>query len=149
MNAQRQRTLVSILALLFAGSAAAYQITGVEVEPLVKGTTSWDGATLPAYPSGQPEITVLRYRIEPGARLPLHQHPVINAAVMLRGELLVTAATGETHRLVAGDAILELVETAHWGENIGAEPVELIVFYAGAFGQALSERVDPEAAPRP
>ncbi len=47
------------------------------------------GNTLPEYPEGKPEITILRIQIPPGTTLPLHTHPVINAGVLLSGELAV------------------------------------------------------------
>ncbi|MFB1486655.1 MULTISPECIES: cupin domain-containing protein [unclassified Thiocapsa] len=135
----RPRTLGLMFAGLYAAvashSALAYQISGVQVEPLAKSHTSWNGTPLPAYRTGQPEVTILKYRIEPGAELPPHLHPVINAGVVLKGELTVVSDTGERLHLKAGDAIIELVDQVHQGRNEGNEPVELIVFYAGNVGQ--------------
>lgn len=56
--------------------------------------TSWDGVCLPAYPAGAPRLSVVRFTVEPRARLPLHRHPVINAGMVLQGELTVVAAGG-------------------------------------------------------
>jgi len=36
-----------------------------------------------------------------------------------------------TLHLKAGDALVELVNTCHFGENTGNSPAEIIVFYAG------------------
>jgi quercetin dioxygenase-like cupin family protein len=126
---------VGICAVLASHSAVAYQISGVQVESLAKSHTSWDGTPLPDYDAGQPEVTILKYYIEPGAELPPHLHPVINAGVMLKGELTVVSATGERLHLKAGDTIIELVDQVHHGRNEGTETVELIVFYAGNVGQ--------------
>ena len=52
---------------------------------LVKSTEEWDGQSLPGYPAGQASIKVLRIRIPSGVTLPWHDHPVINAAVILKG----------------------------------------------------------------
>jgi quercetin dioxygenase-like cupin family protein len=135
----RQRTLGLLFAGCFAAlaghGALAYQISGVQVEHLTKSHTSWNGTPLPAYGTGQPEVTILKYRIEPGAELPPHLHPVINAGVLLKGELTVVSDTGERLHLKAGDAIIELVDQVHHGRNEGTETVELIVFYAGNVGQ--------------
>lgn len=98
---------------------------------LVKSTTSWDGNKLPSYPQGQPEITILRIAIPAGTRLKTHSHPVINAGVLLSGQLTVVAENGKTLHLKAGDPIVELVDTSHYGVNEGNEPAEIIVFYAG------------------
>lgn len=106
-------------------------IPGVEVQRLAHSSQSWNGHPLPAYRPEPPEITILRFRIEPGARLPLHLHPVINAGVLLSGELTVESKAGEILHLKAGEALVELVGELHFGYNAGAEPVDLIVFYAG------------------
>ncbi|WP_196610617.1 cupin domain-containing protein [Nitratidesulfovibrio oxamicus] len=105
---------------------------------LVQSERSWDGATLPAYPQGQPQVTILRITIPAGARLPLHHHPVINAGVLTRGQLTVTTADGKELRLAAGDPIVEVVNTPHLGFNPGNEPAEIIVFYAGQAGTPLA-----------
>ncbi|MGA0383237.1 MAG: cupin domain-containing protein, partial [Arenicellales bacterium] len=78
------------------------------VEVVTKTTKSWDGAQLPAYPGGQPEVTILRITIPAGVKLPMHKHPVINAGLLLTGELTVTTKSGDVIRLGAGDSIVEL-----------------------------------------
>ena len=98
---------------------------------LAKSTKSWDGAYLPHYPAGQPEVTILRIRIPAGAELDMHYHPVINAGVLLKGELTVVAEDGKILHLRAGDSIVELVNKKHYGKNEGPETAEIIVFYAG------------------
>jgi len=112
-------------------SAAPAQKPPITSETLVQSTRSWDGALLPAYPEGQPQVTILRITIAPGAKLPPHHHPVINAGVLLRGELTVITEDGRTLELKAGDPIVEVVETVHYGMNPGSKPAEIIVFYAG------------------
>lgn len=98
---------------------------------LVKATRSWDGDILPAYPQGQPQITILRISIPAGTRLATHSHPVINAGVLLSGQLTVVTTAGKTLHLKAGDPIVEVVKTLHYGINEGTVPAEIIVFYAG------------------
>ena len=103
----------------------------VEIEELLKTTKSWDGATLPPYKTGQPEITILKIKVQPNTELPWHTHPIINAGVMVRGKLTVITKNGEKHELSAGDAIVETIGTIHRGINKGPDPAEIIVFYAG------------------
>ena len=98
---------------------------------LVKSTRSWDGALLPAYPQGQPEVRILQITIPAGTRLSMHHHPVINAGVLISGQLTVFTEGGKTLLLEAGDPIVEVVNTLHYGVNEGEEPAEIIVFYAG------------------
>jgi quercetin dioxygenase-like cupin family protein len=62
----------------------------------------------------------------------MHKHPVINAGVLIKGNLTVTTESGRILELKAGDPIIEVVETWHYGQNKGDQPAEIIVFYAGA-----------------
>jgi quercetin dioxygenase-like cupin family protein len=103
----------------------------VVVKQLAKSRKSWDGKALPAYPKGQPEITILRIKIPAGAKLEIHNHPVINAGVLIAGELTVITEDNKTLHLKAGDPIVELVNKKHYGKNEGTETAEIIVFYAG------------------
>ena len=68
--------LTALLFLLLANPAPAFEPSAIQVEPLARSAISWNGTALPAYPAGQPEVTVLRIRVAPGARLPLHKHPL-------------------------------------------------------------------------
>jgi quercetin dioxygenase-like cupin family protein len=103
----------------------------IVVKELVKTTKSWEGEILPPYPQGQPEITIRRISIPAGARLDTHSHSVINAGVLISGQLTVVTADGKTLHLKAGDPIVEVVNTAHYGINQGKVPAEIVVFYAG------------------
>jgi quercetin dioxygenase-like cupin family protein len=105
---------------------------------LVKSTRSWNGSLLPAYPQGQPEITILRISIPAGTRLDMHTHPVINAVVLISGELTVVTADGQTKHLKAGDPLVEVVNTWHYGVNEGKVPVDLVVFYVGVVGKPIT-----------
>ena len=110
----------------------------ITARDLVKTTQSWDGASLPAYPPGQPEVTIRRIRIPAGARLETHRHPVINAGVLISGQLTVMTTDGKTRHLNAGDPIVELVNTLHYGINPGQDPADIIVFYAGTEGAPIT-----------
>ena len=118
-------------ALLLSSNVGAENVNAVKVDVLSKTSLSWDGKTLPNYPKGHPEITILRIKIPPGAKLPMHKHPVINAGVLLSGELTVVTKGGKTLHLKAGDPIVEVVNTWHYGKNESNKPAEIIVFYAG------------------
>lgn len=130
-NRMKRLSLGMVLGLASYACAVQADEKAYEFHTLAKGSHSWDGAALPAYPAGTPEVTVGRIVIAPGATLPFHQHPFINAGVMLRGQLTVTTEHGKTLQLAAGDALIEVVHTWHRGKNTGSEPVEIIVFYAG------------------
>ena len=108
---------------------------GVKIESLANSTRQWDGALLPNYPQGQPEIKILRIKIPAGATLPWHYHPVINAAVILDGTLELQLQNGTKKIYERGDALIEVVDTLHSGKAMGDKDVNLIVFYAGEKGR--------------
>ncbi len=107
-------------------------------ERVAASSSSWNGAPLPACAVERPFVTLLRIVIPPHARLARHTHPVINAGFVLRGELTVVADDGTERTFHAGEGIIEMVGTLHYGENRGDEPVELAMFYVGAPDQPLS-----------
>lgn len=126
------KTIIKICLICFLSSQLiAQKETKITVKKLVKTSTSWDGATLPFYENGTPEITIVRIIIPPGEIIPLHKHTVINAGVLLRGELTVRTEEKKILHLKAGDPIVELVEKWHFGKNEGNTEAEIIVFYAG------------------
>lgn len=126
----------ALIFLLFTGivmtSCREKNLGEIEVLTLADTTKSWDGNKLPKYPEGQPNVKILKFTIPPKTKLPPHEHLVINAGVLLSGELTVVDENNNKLYLKAGDPIVELVNTIHYGENEGTEPAEIIVFYAGA-----------------
>ena len=126
------------LSLLFTTVNWAQEDNKIIVKEIAKSSISWDGATLPDYPAGTPEITILKIIIPGKTQLPLHKHPVINAGVLLKGELTVITESKKILHLKAGDSIVELVNKWHYGKNEGTEPAEIIVFYAGIKNQPIT-----------
>jgi quercetin dioxygenase-like cupin family protein len=127
------------LTLLLLSNVLAEDVSNVVVDALSKTGSSWDGESLPDYPTGKPEITILRIKIPPGAQLPLHEHPVINAGVLLSGELTVVTEDNKTLYLKAGDSVVEVVNKWHYGKNEGNEPAEIVVFYAGIADKPITD----------
>ena len=125
-------------ALFLTHHAWAGDINTTQVEVLAKTNSSWDKKRLPDYPSGQPEVTILRIKIPPGVKLPMHHHPVINAGVLLTGELTVVTQDNQTLHLKAGQSIVEVVDTWHYGKNEGTETAEILVFYAGVLDKPIT-----------
>lgn len=128
-----KKTIKAILLIILVTTTAWAHDggTGITVDALAKTSFSWNGAALPAYDKGTPEVTILKITIAPGTELPLHKHPVINAGVLLRGQLTVVTEDEKTLHMKAGDPIVEVVNTWHYGRNEGDTPAEIIVFYAG------------------
>lgn len=134
-----KKMFLAILVISFVFiTACAGNINSIEVKQLAKSTKSWDGETLPQYPQGQPEITILRIKIPAGAKLEVHNHPVINAGVLLTGELTVITEDNKMLHLKAGDSIVELVNKEHYGKNEGMETAEIVVFYAGTVNKPIT-----------
>jgi len=110
----------------------------IKVETLSKTTSSWNGNTLAPYPKGQPEITILKITIPPYTKIPMHTHPIISGGIILEGELKVTTKDNKVNYLKTGDAIVEVVNTWHYGENLSDKPTQILAFYAGIKGTPLT-----------
>ncbi len=88
-------------------------------------TSSGQAILFPRTP-GQVDVTI--YDIEPGAVLPLHKHPFPRMGYVLSGTLRVTNAETQTSFVYAkGDFALEAVDQWHAAENVGEEPIKLLV----------------------
>ncbi len=134
------KSLLFISFLVISLSSCRQQVSEeLKVTTLAKSSLSWNDSILPEYNKGQPEITVLNIKIPPHAKLDLHKHPVINAGVLLEGELNVLSENGQELKMKKGDALIELVDTYHYGYNPGNKTAEIIVFYAGVKDKAITE----------
>ena len=138
---KRAARIHSVVVLMLAthGVFAAEPVdSAIRSEILARSSSDWGGATLPAYASGQPEVTVARVTIPVGQALPLHEHPYMTAGVVLKGVIEVRTETGKTHVARAGDAVIELVNQPHGGANIGDEEAVILVVYAGIKDQPIT-----------
>ena len=111
----------------------------VHTQILLSASSSWDGAPYQSYPSGQPELSVVKITLAPRSRLEWHSHPMPSAAYIVAGELtLERKKDGKKQRFTAGQAVSETTDTVHRGVA-GNEPVVLIVFYAGRLGMPRTQ----------
>lgn len=130
--------IAALLASSLTGFATAQDLASpIKVETLIQTTSSWDGTPYKSYPTGQPQITILKYTIAPQTTMKWHSHPMPNAGYILSGELTIEKKDGTKKHFVAGQAITETVDSIHRGIT-GAEPVVLIVFYPGTPGLPIS-----------
>ncbi len=136
MQTARKFFYASLLLFLLIGTEAS-DLFGAEydgvvkVTPLIKTTTSADGQKL-SYPKiDNPEVTAVIVEIPPGGQTGWHLHPVAVYAYVLSGTLTIEMETGKRYIFKEGDAIIEVVNTAHNGMNTGQAPVKLVVFYTG------------------
>ena len=110
----------------------------VETTELIRTTQSWNGAQLPDYLQGRPELVVRKYVFPAGQKLGWHHHPVMNYGVLVQGELTIIAKDGAEKIVRAGEAVVEMVGTVHHGENRGTQPAILYMFYLSQEGLPLS-----------
>jgi quercetin dioxygenase-like cupin family protein len=52
----------------------------------------------------------------------------------------VHTVEGQILDLKAGEAIVEVVNTWHWGESLGDSPAHIVVFYAGRADLPITEK---------
>ena len=110
----------------------------VQAFELARTSQSWDGAELPNYPVGKPELIVKRYVFPSGSKLGWHHHPVMNYGMMQQGELTIIGADGKEKIVKAGEPVVEMVGTVHHGENRGDKPVVLDMYYVSQPGTPIS-----------
>ncbi len=105
---------------------------------LLQAQQSWNGKRYTKYPSGQPELTMIKLTIKPHTVLPWHTHPVPNSVYVLSGTLTIhDRDTGKNKTFYAGQAFAESVDSQHRGES-GDQPTVLLITYAGATGVPTS-----------
>ena len=114
----RFRTALTCLAvtLLPFGAQAIEPSQTVKVTQLLKTTQTWNGAPI-KYPEGQAEITGVMIEIAPGGETNWHEHPVPSFGMVLEGTLEVSLTDGRKRLIKAGEAIAEVVATAHNGRD--------------------------------
>ena len=118
-----------------------FTIEGAKVQSveLLKTSQSWDGAELPDYLVGEPELRVLKVILPPHRSLPKHHHDVMSYGVVTKGQLTLVRESDQKEKTVKqGEAVVETVGTVHHGENRGDEPAEVYVFYLSQKGTPLS-----------
>ena len=101
----------------------------VTSEELIRTSQSWDGVELPDYFEGRPELVAVKYVFPAGQKLGWHPHPVMNYGVLVQGELTIIGQDGKEKVVHEGEAVVEMVNTIHHGENRGSKPVILYMFY--------------------
>ena len=110
----------------------------LETRELIRTSQSWDGAELPDYLKGHPEVVAVKYEIPAGQKLGWHQHPVMNHGILVQGELTIVSLDGKEKVVHEGEVVVEMVGTIHHGENRGSKPVILYMFYLSQEGMPLS-----------
>lgn len=110
----------------------------VESTELLRTSQSWDGVELPDYFQGRPELVSVKYVFPAGQKLGWHHHPVMNYGILVQGELTIIGKDGQEKVVHEGEAVVEMVNTIHHGENRGSKPVILYMFYLSQKGLPLA-----------
>ena len=101
---------------------------------LIRTSQSWDGAQLPNFPQGKPELRVIRLDFPVGAMTGWHHHNVINYGIVEQGDLTIVCQDGSERTFHEGEPLVEVIGTIHRGENRGTKPVILDMFYVSSPG---------------
>ena len=105
------------------------EVASVQSTELIRTSQSWDGVELPDYFQGRPELVAVKYVFPAGKKLGWHHHPVMNYGILVQGELTIIGVDGQEKVVHEGEAVVEMVNTVHHGENRGTKPVILYMFY--------------------
>ena len=119
-------------------ACAPTEVQEVQSTELIRTSKSWDGVELPDYFKGRPELVAVKYVFPAGKKLGWHHHPVINYGVLVEGDLTIIGQDGQEKVVHEGEAVVEMVNTIHHGENRGKKPVVLYMFYLSQKGQPLA-----------
>lgn len=82
-----------------------------------------DGVHLAQLAAGE-EMSIQHYHIEPGASVPLHDHPHEQTGYVVRGTLVFVLEDGTEHPVSAGDSYAIPGGEVHAVENRGERPAD-------------------------
>jgi quercetin dioxygenase-like cupin family protein len=107
----------------------------VKVDPLLSTSVTSSGQPI-VLPHGHVKVITSMYEVPPGAKLPEHKHNYPRYGYLLAGELRITnIETGKSVTYKPGDFIIESLGQWHKAENVGADPIKLLVIDQVAKGQ--------------
>ena len=110
----------------------------IKTTELIRTSQSWDGAMLPDFPQGKPELRVIRLDFPVGAKTGWHHHTVVNYGIVQQGDLTIVCQDGSERTFHEGEPLVEVIDTIHRGENRGKKPVILNMFYFSAPGAEIT-----------
>lgn len=159
--------LVAVLAVVITfgdtGESLAQQATPSAAAAVVISNEVL-GATTPAEVT-DPELSLSRVTIMPGAVLPVHFHPGSQIGAVVQGELTYTVLTGsaklyragaannepeivdegETAVALPGDVLVETPGEIHQARNVGNTPV--VIYLSSLFPAGSPRAIIVEATP--
>jgi quercetin dioxygenase-like cupin family protein len=123
--------LLSIATMLSAANAQAGEQSKapppVSISEILSTDVNSAGQKI-VFPKKNGHVTVSVFTIQPGASLPVHEHPYPRMAYVLDGILRVTnMVTNRATKYSKGDFVLEAVKEWHQGDNPGSQVLTLLV----------------------
>jgi quercetin dioxygenase-like cupin family protein len=114
-----------------------------EVHTILSTGTTVAGELI-RYPSDGPAlITAVEITFEPGQQTGWHTHPVPLFGYMLEGELTVDYGEKGQRIYRKGDALVEAMNTAHNGRNMGQSKAKILAVFIGREGLQGSVSASP------
>jgi quercetin dioxygenase-like cupin family protein len=113
--------------ILFAGLLFAVPAWAAPVStPLANTDKTVIGQTITA--PEHPTVISSIVTFQPGDKTVVHKHPWPHYGYMLEGTLtIVNTETGKSFDLKKGEFLIEMQNTAHYGENRGTVPVKILI----------------------
>ncbi len=106
----------------------------VQTTPLLSTGTTVMGETLHYPTTGPAHVTAAVVTLPPGSHTILHKHGVPLFGYVLEGEITVDYGDRGKRTYRQGEALMEAMDTAHFGADVGPQPVRLLTVYMGAEG---------------
>ena len=109
---------------------ALYAAPSLAAAPTVAPLATTDQTVIgqPIEVPQHPTVIATVITFQPGDKTAVHKHLYPHYGYMLEGTLtIVNTATGKTFALKAGDFLVEMIDTYHFGENRGTTPVRMLV----------------------
>ena len=97
-----------------------------------------DGSPMHYPKTKKPLVKMLRIATPSGIETGWHYHPYPGYGFVITGTMEVTMKDGQKNRYEAGEAIYEVVNTAHNGRCISKTPCDIIVTFTGVENEPVT-----------
>lgn len=113
--------------MLFAGALLVMPVLAAPIStPLTNTDKTVTGQ--PIVSPDHPTVISSIVTFQPGDKTVVHKHPFPHYGYVLDGTLtIVNTETGKSFDLKTGAFLVEMMNTAHYGENRGTVPVRILI----------------------
>lgn len=119
----------------------------IVAEPLLVTSTTADGVEITYPKTDNPQVTIVKVTVPPGATTGWHTHPFPAYGYVISGEITVELGDGRKNVFKGGEAVAEVVNTLHNGTNTGSEPTVILMIITGEKGTPIAIAGEKPAAP--